>query len=76
MLSDGTKSRDYWVTGLMIEKTFGENNSFFLNFENFTDARLTRYGDLYTGPITNPVFNDIYAPLDGFVINGGIKIRL
>jgi iron complex outermembrane receptor protein len=76
VLSDGTKSRDYWVTGLMMEKTFGEDNSFFLNFENFTDARLTRYGDLYTGPITNPVFNDIYAPLDGFVINGGIKIRI
>lgn len=29
-----------------------------------------------TGTITNPVFKDIYAPLDGFLINGGIKFRL
>ena len=57
-----------------MEKSFGENDSVFLNFENFTDARLTRYGPLYTGSLTNPSFNDIYAPLDGFVINGGIKI--
>lgn len=32
--------------------------------------------NVYTGTITNPVFKDIYAPLDGFVINEGIKFRL
>jgi DNA-directed RNA polymerase sigma subunit (sigma70/sigma32) len=26
--------------------------------------------------ITNPVFRDIYAPLDGFIVNGGIKLKL
>lgn len=76
VLSDGTESRDYWVTGLMMEKAFGEGNSFFLNFENFGDARQTRYSPLYSGSISSPQFNDIYAPLDGFIINGGVKIRL
>ena len=28
------------------------------------------------GSVTNPTFRDIYAPVDGFVVNGGIKIRL
>lgn len=74
-LSDGSKSRDYWITGLMTEKTFGDSNSLFLNFENFTDTRQTRYGPVYTGSIADPQFNDLYAPLDGFVINGGVKIR-
>ena len=36
----------------------------------------TKKINVYTGTITNPVFKDIYAPLDGFVINGGIKFRL
>jgi outer membrane receptor for ferrienterochelin and colicins len=31
---------------------------------------------VFTGTIQDPVFRDIYAPVDGFVINGGIKIRL
>ena len=30
----------------------------------------------YTGSITNPDFKDIYAPLDGFIVNRGIKLKL
>ena len=75
LLGDGSGSRDYWITGLMTEKTFGDDNSLFLNFENFTDTRQTRYGSIYSGPISDPQFTDIYAPLDGFVINGGVKLR-
>ena len=37
-LSDGRKSRDYWIFGLMMEKVFGDDLSLFLNFENFTDT--------------------------------------
>jgi len=76
VLSDGSKSRDYWITGVMTEKAFGDGHSFFLNFENFTDTRQTRYGGIYAGEISAPQFADIYAPLDGFVVNGGVKIRL
>ncbi len=75
-LRDGSNSRDYWIVGLMMEKMFEGNWSLFLNFENISDTRQTRYEALYTGSRTNPQFNDIYAPLDGFVINGGIKLRL
>jgi iron complex outermembrane receptor protein len=74
-LTDGTRSRDYWIFGLMMEKIFSDDFSFFLNFENFTDTRQTRFDPLFTGSLANPVFNDIYAPLDGFVVNGGVKLN-
>ena len=74
-LNDGTIGNDYWTCGFMAEKIW-ERFSLYINFENFLDTRQTRFDNIYTGTITNPVFKDIYAPLDGFVINGGIKFRL
>jgi iron complex outermembrane receptor protein len=47
-----------------------------VNFENFLDARQTRFGSIYSGTITNPAFKQIYAPVDGRVINAGIKLKL
>jgi iron complex outermembrane receptor protein len=74
-LSDSSTGKPYWITGFMAEKLW-EKFSLFVNFENFTDTRQTRFGSIYTGTIDRPVFRDIYAPLDGFVVNGGIKLRL
>lgn len=74
-LSDGSNGKPYWITGFMVEKLW-DKVSLYINFENFLDARQTKYGSIYTGSINNPVFKDIYAPLDGFVVNGGIKLRL
>ena len=74
-LNDGAVGKSYWTTGFMAEKLW-ERFSVFVNFENFGDTRQTKFDSIYTGSITSPVFRDIYAPVDGFVINGGIKIRL
>ena len=74
-LSDGATGKAYWLTGFMVEKLW-ERFSIYINFENFTDTRQTKFDTIYTGTITNPRFRDIYAPLDGFVFNGGIKLRL
>ena len=73
-LNDGTTGKEYWIFGLMMEKIW-EDFSIFLNFENFTDTRQSRFGSIYTGSISNPKFRDIYAPVDGFVVNGGIKLK-
>lgn len=69
-----TPGRGYWFFGLMMEKKLNEPVTAFLNFENFTDSRQTRYEEINLGDLENPIFRDIYAPLDGFVINGGIRV--
>ena len=74
-LSNGDKTRNYWVMGLMGEKRWGKF-SLYINFENFTDTRLTRFQSIYSGTIQNPQFVELYAPVEGFVTNAGIKIRL
>ncbi|HET6721949.1 MAG TPA: TonB-dependent receptor, partial [Chitinophagaceae bacterium] len=74
-LSDGATGQSYWITGFMVEKLW-EKFSLYINFENFTDSRQTKFDTIYTGSIDNPQFRDIYAPLDGFVVNGGVKLRL
>jgi len=74
-LNDGATGREYWLCGLMAEKLW-EHFSIFVNFENILDTRQTKFDTIYTGTITNPTFRDIYAPVDGFVINGGLKLKL
>ncbi|SFG86501.1 TonB-dependent receptor [Pontibacter chinhatensis] len=74
-LTDGSRGRDYWINGVMVEKMF-ERFSLFVNFENIFDTRQTRFGSIYTGSMRNPDFNEIYAPMDGRVINGGIKLNI
>ena len=74
-LSDGSFGKSYWITGFMGEKLW-EKWSLFINFENFTNTRQSRFDQIFTGTILNPQFRDIYAPVEGFVLNGGIKIRI
>ena len=74
-LSDGTNGRGYIVCSFLFEKIWKHLN-IYVNAENFTDRRQTRWETIYTGTITNPNFRDIYAPLDGVVVNGGVKIKL
>ncbi|GAC1313947.1 MAG: hypothetical protein NVSMB24_37940 [Mucilaginibacter sp.] len=75
LLSDGTTGRQYITFGLLVQKMW-KHMDIFINAENLTDQRQTRWGSIYTGSVTNPVFRDIYAPLDGVVVNAGIRIKL
>ncbi len=68
--SDYSETRDYWIVGLMGLRQF-KHFSVFLNFENFVDSRQSRYEDIVMPPLSNPTFAEIWAPTDGFVINGG-----
>jgi len=74
-LSTNEKVRDYWVTGLSSEYKF-KHFSLFINFENFTDTRQSRWDNLYSGTIQNPSFKEVYTPTEGFIFNGGFKIKL
>jgi outer membrane receptor for ferrienterochelin and colicins len=74
-LNDDSFGKPYWVTGFMVEKIW-EKISLYINFENFTNTRQSKFDTIFTGSINDPVFKDIYAPVEGFVVNGGVKIRL
>lgn len=71
--TDYTKTPGYWIMGAMAMRTFKKIN-IFINFENFTNTRQSDYEALYNPPVSNPEFKDIWAPIDGFVANGGVKV--
>lgn len=74
-LSNGFVTNDYWIFGISLQKWWGKFIPF-INLENFTDIRQTRFAPINTGSQINPNFMQIYAPLDGFVANAGLKITL
>lgn len=74
-LYDGSKTKDYWVTGLLLEKVI-RRVTLVLNFEDLTDTRQTRFGPVVVPPVTNPTFNEIYAPLEGFMMNLAVKVKI
>jgi outer membrane receptor for ferrienterochelin and colicin len=74
-LTDGRKARSYWTVGYSAEKLW-KHFSLYINFENFSNTRQTKWEPFYTGPSANPTFTEVYAPIDGFIMNTGIKIRL
>jgi outer membrane receptor for ferrienterochelin and colicins len=73
-LSDGFRTKPFWVMGVFGEKTFGKY-SLFINFENITDTRQGRLSQVVFPPHQMPTFAEIYTHVEGRVINGGIKVR-
>lgn len=71
-LMDGSRSEGYWITGVMGQLHVGDAR-LFLNFENILDTMQADYSPVVLGPRTSPRFAEIWAPLDGFVVNGGVK---
>jgi outer membrane receptor for ferrienterochelin and colicins len=74
-LTSNEKVRDYWVMGVSGEYKF-KYFSLFLNLENFLDSRQSKWENMYSGTIQNPKFREVYTPTEGFILNGGFKIRL
>ncbi len=75
LLSNGKRSRDFWTYGAVVEYTW-KNYTLFVNVENFTNFRQTNFESLQSNPYNTPQFTQVWAPLDGIVVNGGFKIRL
>ena len=69
------ESRPYVVVGVLLERPLGRLRVF-LNAENVTDVRQTRWD-----PLVRPSQNvdgrwtvDAWSPLDGRVVNGGVRL--
>jgi iron complex outermembrane receptor protein/outer membrane receptor for ferrienterochelin and colicins len=74
-LYNGFKTEDFWELGFMAEKIW-KKFSLYINFENFTDTRQSNFKRVANDPHTNPSFDDIWTHTEGYVVNGGIKIKL
>jgi iron complex outermembrane receptor protein/outer membrane receptor for ferrienterochelin and colicins len=48
--------------------------SFVLNCENLLDYRQSEKGPIINPPFTNPTFDQLWAPIDGRVLNLSVKI--
>ena len=73
-LSNGTETKDFVTMGLLVMRNF-KLGSVFVNFENFTDRRQSRFSPLVLPPHENPVFPEIYAPTDGFIFSVGLIVK-
>lgn len=73
--NDLSETDDYWIVGFMALRKF-KNLSVYLNFENFTDTRQSRFENINLGASMTPELLDVWAPLEGFVVNGGIIVEL
>ena len=73
-LSNGTETTDFVTMGLLLMRNF-KFGSAFVNFENFTDRRQSKFSPLVLPPHDNPEFSEIYAPTDGFIFSVGIIIK-
>jgi outer membrane receptor for ferrienterochelin and colicins len=73
-LSNGVKTQSFSEFGIFGEKTLGKI-ALFVNAENITDTRQSRFGPVVFPPHQNPTFSEIYTHTEGRVFNGGIKVR-
>ncbi len=73
---DNVRVKNYLFLAGMVERKFGERFSFVLNCENLTDVRQSKYEALYTGTRANPTFRDLWAPIDGRVVNLAMRVKI
>ncbi|MEM1336896.1 MAG: TonB-dependent receptor [Bacteroidota bacterium] len=74
LLSNGIETTDFFTMGLLIMLNFNWGSTF-VNFENFTDRRQSRFSPLVLPPNENPTFPEIYAPTDGFIFSVGVILK-
>jgi outer membrane receptor for ferrienterochelin and colicins len=74
-LDDGTQTPGFPFAAAMVRYDVG-HFTFVLNCENLFDYRQTRKESIVIPPYTNPRFKQLWAPIDGRVVNLSIKISL
>ncbi|MGD1947905.1 MAG: TonB-dependent receptor domain-containing protein [Croceivirga sp.] len=74
LLSNGMETTDFFTMGLLAMRNF-KWGSMFVNFENFTDRRQSRFSPLVLPPNESPTFPEIYAPTDGFIFSVGVILK-
>ena len=73
--NDGTITPSYFFAAAMIEYKINKKISVVLNGENLFDYKQSNIEPLFTGTISNPSFQPLWAPIDGRIINLSIKLK-
>lgn len=73
-LDDGSVTPSYLFAAAMARYSIGKL-IFVLNCENLFDYRQTRQESILLGSLTNPRFKQLWAPIDGRVINLSMMIK-
>ena len=60
----------------MVERKLGANASLVVNCENIFDERQSRREPLFDGNIAQPIFRNLYMPIDGRVVNVALRVKL
>jgi len=74
-LDNGASTTPYIIGAAMINYKV-KHISFVLNCENIFDFRQNKNNTVAYSPYTNPTFPEIWAPLDGRVINLSMQVKL
>jgi iron complex outermembrane receptor protein/outer membrane receptor for ferrienterochelin and colicins len=74
-LDDGSRTQGYLFAAAMMRYDLN-NISFVLNCENLLDYRQTKKEEIVIPPYNNPTFRQLWAPIDGRVVNFSIRIKL
>lgn len=74
-LENGSTTPSFLFAAAMIRYDISRF-SFVLNCENLFDYRQTKKETIVNPPFTNPAFKQIWAPIDGRVVNLSVKIKM
>jgi hypothetical protein len=74
-LDDGNLTPAYPFVAAMVRYDY-RKFSFVINCENLLDYRQTKKEDIVIPPYNNPTFKQLWAPIDGRVVNVSIRLKL
>ena len=72
-LDDGRRTPGYLFMAAMARFDI-KHIAFVLNCENLLDYRQTKKETILDPPFTNPIFHQLWAPIDGRVVNFSVRL--
>ncbi|SOD89350.1 TonB-dependent receptor [Spirosoma fluviale] len=75
-LYNNQKVVNYWFFAAVAEYHYNEHWRLVLNAENLFNIKQANYETVVSGPITQPTFRPVWAPLEGRIVNLALKYTL
>ena len=75
-LYNNQKVANYWFFAGAAEYHYNDHWRLVLNAENMFNVKQANYETVVSGPVTQPTFRPIWAPLEGRIVNVALKYTL